>query len=196
VVPDVTGAPVITYEAIRLMERAYLQGTAYAFVLVSLLIFLMLRRFRETGLALLPLVIGLLWTFGLMWVFGLKFTLANVWGPAAHHRHRGGVRPQRRHEPPGGTRAWRSPRAAERGDGRVPQCLHHHRGFGSMMVSRHQGILGLGLLLTIGTACALVASLLVLPVVLRLISKPAPRARARAQARRADVGRLAGGGAA
>ena len=47
-------------------------------------------------------------------------------------------------------------------------------GFGSMMVSRHQGILGLGLLLTIGTACALVASLLVLPVVLRLISKPAP----------------------
>src|SRR4029453_11612276 len=80
VAPDVTGSTVITYEAIRLMERAYLQGTLYAFVLVSVLIFLMLRRLRETGLALLPLVIGLLWTFGLMWVFGLKFPLANVWG--------------------------------------------------------------------------------------------------------------------
>ena len=48
-------------------------------------------------------------------------------------------------------------------------------GFGSLMVVRHQGILGLGLLLTIGTACALVAALLVLPVVLRLMPLPAPQ---------------------
>ena len=30
--PDVTGTPIITYEAIRLMERAYKQGTLYAIV--------------------------------------------------------------------------------------------------------------------------------------------------------------------
>ena len=51
--PAVTGTPIITYEAIRLMERAYKQGTAYAVVLVSLITFLMLRRVRETLLALL-----------------------------------------------------------------------------------------------------------------------------------------------
>ena len=33
--PEVTGPPIITYEATVLMERAYLQGTAYAFVLVA-----------------------------------------------------------------------------------------------------------------------------------------------------------------
>ena len=35
---------------------------------------------RETLLALLPLVLGLLWTIGLMRVFDLQFTMANVWG--------------------------------------------------------------------------------------------------------------------
>jgi predicted RND superfamily exporter protein len=35
------------------------------------------------------------------------------------------------------------------------------------------GIFGLGLLLTIGTACGLVTSLVVLPVILRLITKRA-----------------------
>src|SRR4029434_5592782 len=78
--PDVTGSPVITYEAIVLMERAYVQGTAYAFILVTGLTLWMLRRIRETLLALLPLVLGLLWTIGLMRLFDLQFTLANVWG--------------------------------------------------------------------------------------------------------------------
>jgi hypothetical protein len=46
-------------------------------------------------------------------------------------------------------------------------------GFGSLMIARHQGIFGLGLLLTIGAFCALLASLVVLPVILRLIARPA-----------------------
>ena len=52
--PDVTGTPIITYEAIRLMERAYLQGTIYAVVLVSAVTALVIRRVRETVLALIP----------------------------------------------------------------------------------------------------------------------------------------------
>ena len=46
-------------------------------------------------------------------------------------------------------------------------------GFGSLMMSHHRGIFGLGLLLTMGTTCALIASLVVLPVVLRLLPRPA-----------------------
>ena len=45
-------------------------------------------------------------------------------------------------------------------------------GFGSLMVATHHGIFSLGLLLTIGSACGLVASLVVLPVVLRLTTRP------------------------
>jgi predicted RND superfamily exporter protein len=47
-------------------------------------------------------------------------------------------------------------------------------GFGSLMIAAHRGIFGLGLLLTIGSACGLIASLLVLPVILRLVTREAP----------------------
>jgi predicted RND superfamily exporter protein len=49
-------------------------------------------------------------------------------------------------------------------------------GFGSLMIAAHQGIYGLGLLLTIGSACGLVASLVVLPVLLRLVTGEVPAA--------------------
>jgi predicted RND superfamily exporter protein len=51
-------------------------------------------------------------------------------------------------------------------------------GFGSLMIASHQGIFSLGLLLTLGSACGLAASLLVLPVVLKLTTKPVERLRA------------------
>ena len=41
-------------------------------------------------------------------------------------------------------------------------------GFGSLMLADHRGIYGLGLLLTLGTSASLIASLIVLPVLLRL----------------------------
>jgi predicted RND superfamily exporter protein len=44
-------------------------------------------------------------------------------------------------------------------------------GFGSLMIARHQGIYSLGLLLTLGSACGLLASLVVLPVILRLMTR-------------------------
>jgi hypothetical protein len=180
--PDVTGAPVITYEAIRLMERAYLQGTLYAFVLVAGLIFWMIRRWRMSLVAMVPLVLGLLWTIGLMHVFGLKFTLANVWGlpliigASAEFGLNVVMRflEGRQH---GGPLVARSTVMAVALNG-VTTIV----GFGSLMIAHHQGIFGLGLLLTIGSACALVASLVVLPVFLRLlplqasVAAPAPAA--------------------
>ena len=168
--PDVTGAPIITYEATRLMERAYLQGTAYAFILVGLLTFLMIRHARESLLALLPLVLGLLWTIGLMHVFGIKFNLANVWGlpliigAAAEFGLNVIVRYMegRRH---GGPLVARSTVMAVALNGITTMV-----GFGSLMTAAHQGIFSLGLLLTIGSGCGLLASLVVLPVILRLIA--------------------------
>ncbi len=44
-------------------------------------------------------------------------------------------------------------------------------GFGSMMVAAHQGLVSLGMVLTIGVACCLVVSLVLLPAVLTLISR-------------------------
>jgi len=39
------------------------------------------------------------------------------------------------------------------------------------MVAQHRGIFGLGLLLTLGSFCGVVASLVVLPVILHLITR-------------------------
>lgn len=165
--PDVTGSPIITYEAIRLMEKAYLQGTIYAFVVVFVLAWLMLRRVRETILALIPLVLGALWTVGFMYLFDLQFNLANVWGiplivgTAAEFglnmtmRYLEGRRL-------GGPFVARSTVMAI-----IVNGLTTISGFGSLMIADHRGIFGLGLLLTIGTAAALVSSLVVLPVLLR-----------------------------
>jgi predicted exporter len=57
-------------------------------------------------------------------------------------------------------------------------------GFAALMVAHHRGIFGLGLLLTIGMIASLVASLVVLPVLLRCFAGPAPP---EALAVRADV---------
>jgi predicted RND superfamily exporter protein len=169
--PDVTGAPIITYEAIGYMERAYYQGTIYAFLVVGILSFLMIRRVKETLLALLPLVLALLWTMGLMRVFGIQFNMANVWGlpliigASAEFGLNVMIRylEGRDH---GGPLVARSTVMAVALSG-VSTIV----GFGSLMIARHQGIYSLGLLLTLGSACGLFASLAVLPVILRLITK-------------------------
>jgi hopanoid biosynthesis associated RND transporter like protein HpnN len=174
--PDVTGAPVITFEAIRLMERAYLQGTTYAFLLVGVLSLLMIRRIRATLLALMPLVIGLLWTIGLMRLFGLQFNLANIWGlpliiGASAEFGLNVVLRYLEGRSHGGPLVARSTVMAVALNGITTMV-----GFGSLMVAAHRGIFSLGLLLTIGSACGLVVSLVVLPVVLRLITRPAVNA--------------------
>jgi len=147
--PEVTGTPIVTFEAIRFMERSYQEGTVYAVLLVSLVTYLTLRRVRETLLALLPLGLGLLWTCGLMFFFDLKFNMGNVFGlPLIARSTVMGV---------------------------LVSGLSTIVGFGSLMVADHRGIFGLGLLLTLGTATSLVAALIVLPVLLGPRARPALR---------------------
>ncbi len=173
--PDVTGPPVITYEATLLMERAYLQGTIYAFVLVGALSLRMIRRWRETLLALLPLVLGLLWTIGLMHVFGIRFNLANIWGlpliigTSAEFGLNVVLRYLEGHSHGGPLVARSTVMAVALSGGQTMV------GFGSLMIATHRGIFSLGVLLTIGMACGLVASLVVLPVTLRGLARRSGR---------------------
>jgi len=167
--PDVTGTPIITFEALRLMERAYQQGTVYAILLVSLVTALTLRRVRETMLALLPLGLGLMWAFGLMYFFDLQFNMGNVFGlplilgAAAEYGLNIVIRFMEGRDH-GGPLIARSTMMAVLVSG-----LTTIVGFGSLMVADHRGIFGLGLLLTLGTVTSLVASLVVLPVLLKLM---------------------------
>jgi hopanoid biosynthesis associated RND transporter like protein HpnN len=166
--PAVTGSPVISYEASRLMEKAYLQGTLYATILVSALAAVMLRRVRDTLLSLVPLVLGTLWTVGVMHMCGLSFNLANVWGvpliigAASEFGLNVALRGQEA-AVDGGPALARSTVLAVLLNGITTTA-----GFGSLMIAGHQGIFGLGLLLTIGSIASLAAALVVLPALLRL----------------------------
>jgi hypothetical protein len=170
--PEVTGTPVITYEAIRLMERAYKQGTVYAIVLVSAVTALTIRRWRETLLALLPLGLGLLWTTGLMYVFDLQFTLGNVFGlplilgAAAEYGLNIVLRFMEHSREDDAPLVARSTVMAVLVNG-----LTTIVGFGSLMIAHHRGVFGLGLLLTLGAATSLIAALVVMPVLLRLVQQ-------------------------
>jgi ABC-type transporter MlaC component/preprotein translocase subunit SecF len=162
----VTGSPVISYEASRMMERAYFEGTFYAVLLVLALAGVMLRRASDTLLAVVPMVLGTLWMVGFMKAAGLSFNLANVWalplviGAAAEY----GLNVALRHREAlehGGPSLARSTVMAVALNGMTTIV-----GFGSLLLAHHQGMFGLGLLLTAGTVAGLAASLLILPALL------------------------------
>jgi uncharacterized protein len=172
--PDVTGTPIITYQAIRFMEKGYKQGTVYAFLLVAVLTAVICRRLRETALALLPLVLGTVWTIGLMRVSGLPFNLGNVFGlplliGAGAEFGLNVVLRYREGLDYGGPLIARSTVMAVLVNG-----LTTIVGFGSLMIADHRGIFGLGLLLTLAMISTLTAALVVLPVMLRWLN-PTPR---------------------
>jgi len=168
--PDVTGAPVITYESILRMETAYRRGALYAFLVVAVISWLMIRRLRETILALSPLVLGTLWGIGLMYVCGLPFNLANVWGApliiGASAEY--GLNVITRFLE---ARSYGGPPIAPRTMMAVAlNGLSTITGFGCLLVAHHRGMWSLGLLLTIGSATSLAASLIVLPALISLFA--------------------------
>jgi hopanoid biosynthesis associated RND transporter like protein HpnN len=166
--PDVTGQPVVAYEAMRLVARTFRRGLLYAFVLVAGIAALMIRRVRETVLSMVPLILGTLWTVAIMRASGLEFNLVNVWalpliiGSAAEY---------------GVNIVLRSLESTEDGAPVLPRStvmgvvlngFTTIAGFGALLVAHHRGVWSLGLLLVIGTAMTLTASLVVLPTLMRL----------------------------
>jgi uncharacterized protein len=166
--PAVTGAPVITYESILRMEAAYRQGALYAFLVVAVISGLMIRRLRETVLALTPLALGTLWGIGLMYLCGLPFNLANVWGApliigaSAEYGLNIIIRFLEAQAHGGPAIAPKTMMAV------TLNGLTTISGFGCLLIAHHRGMWSLGLLLTIGSATSLAASLIVLPALLYL----------------------------
>ena len=181
--PDVTGQPVVGYESTLLIGSSFRLGLVYAFILVAGIAALMIRRFRETVLAMAPLILGTLWTVGIMQLAGLKFNLVNVWalpliiGSAAEYGVYIVLRSLEAPEHGGGSRLARSTVMAVMFNG-----LTTITGFGSLLVAHHRGVWSLGLLLVIGSVVTLAASLVVLPTLMRLRSAVAAPARAGAVA--------------
>ena len=166
--PSVTGNAIHMFESTRLMRDGYVQGGIYAMVAIFIYILVSFGNIRATLIVLLPVVVGSMWTLGIMDLVGVSLNLANlvilpliigigvVNGVHIVHRYREE------------TDKSINILSKSTGQGVVLSSLTTMIGFGSLMVADHQGVYSLGLVLTLGVGCCLMASITVLPSILRL----------------------------
>ena len=129
----------------------------------------LLRSLRLTILALIPLIVGTSLTLNLMWLFGGPFQP----GQCALFTINSGRSGRVRDYHPGALATGEVARVitlpAGTAKGVLLASLTTAVGFGSLMISGHQGTFSLGLLSTVGSLSVLLAALSVLPALLRLV---------------------------
>jgi uncharacterized protein len=171
--PDAVGDPVLLYVFTHAFRNACLWAVGMGLVLISFLLWGIFRSLKLTLLALVPLFVGTGWTLNLMWLLDIPFNQANVLflplilGEGIEFGIIILVRWQREES----ARAIALPASTAKGV--LLAALTTAVGFGSLMVSGHQGTFSLGLLATVGSLSVLLASLSVLPAFLRLVEKQA-----------------------
>jgi len=169
--PDVTGSAVHMFNSTRLMTEGYINGGTYAMIAIIIYVFVVFRNLRTVFFILLPVFVGSIWTLGIMDIFELKLNMANlvilplilgigvVNGIHITHRYR-------EEKDKNSVVLGKST-----GQAVVLSSLTTMIGFGSMMVADHYGVFSLGLVLTLGVFCCLVASVTFLPALLKLSSE-------------------------
>ncbi len=165
--PEVTGNAVHMFESSRLMINGYIQGGIYAMIAIIIYLLWSLRSVASTLLVLIPTLVGSFWTVGFMDLLDVRFNMANlvilpliigigvVNGVHILHRYR---------ENPGKDNIVLS---KSTGQAVVLSSLTTMVGFGSLMAADHQGVYSLGLVLTIGVGSCLLASITLLPALLK-----------------------------
>jgi uncharacterized protein len=176
--PDAIGDPVTLYIFTKEFRDACIAAVIYAVVLIAALLLFTFRSLVYALLAMIPLFVGAAWTLGLIRCFGINLNLANsvflpmIVGAGVEYAV---IILQRWKQ--GGNGSIVLPFST--GKGVILAGLSTTIGFGSLMISSHQGVYSLGLLTTVGSLCVLAAAVLLLPSIMRLLpsfsKKWAPR---------------------
>ena len=167
--PHATGTPIQTYEASRSMRKSYETAAVYALLAIVVLLLLDFRDIRFALLAMLPLGAGMIQMFGLLGALGIPLNPANMIvlplilgigvDDGVHVVH-----DFRRQRGP----YHMSPSTAS---SVLITSLTTMVGFGSLMIASHRGLQSLGRVLTIGVSCCLFTSLIMLPALLRWVTR-------------------------
>ena len=167
--PKATGSPLQTYEASLQMQKGYQNAAIYAFFAIVYLLFFDFRNVKDTLLALVPMLIGMGQAFGVMGYLGIPLNPANMIAiplilgigidDGIHIMH--DYRLQK------GTYRMSSSTA----NSVLITSLTTFIGFGSLMISSHQGLQSLGRVLVIGITCCMFCSLVLLPAFLMVWTK-------------------------
>ncbi|MGI9501469.1 MAG: MMPL family transporter, partial [Geminicoccaceae bacterium] len=167
--PTATGTPIIITEAGRVVVGAFIEASIIAFVLITIVLVVVLRRWVDVMLVLAPLALAILFTAASSAYFGLQLNFANVIvlplllglgvSGAIH------VVIRRRAMP--AVDASSGPISTQRAV--LFSALTTIASFGSLAVSPHPGMASMGLLLTVAILWSLVCTLVILPALFALI---------------------------
>jgi hopanoid biosynthesis associated RND transporter like protein HpnN len=165
--PSATGTPVQNYQYIKLLRDSYVDAAGYALLAIVVLVYLHFRSLAKLGLTLLPLALGVLYTFGLMGWTGIQFNPANIItlplvigiGIAF------GVYVVDRHDEEGRVALAGS----STGKSILLSALTTIIGFASMTLGEYRGLVSLGLVMSIGVGFCFLSAALILPQVLVLL---------------------------
>ena len=167
--PRVTGHPIQTFYASQHMQWSYVYSGGYALLAVFVLLFLDFRNLRHTLLAMTPLCLGFVQMCGLIGWLGIPFNPANMIGlplimgigvdEGAHLVHE--MRRQR-----GRFRLEDSTVLAV-----ILTSVTTMAGFGTLILSRHQGLRSMGQILTLGVGLCLACTVLFLPALLTALTR-------------------------
>jgi hopanoid biosynthesis associated RND transporter like protein HpnN len=172
--PDVIGDPVLLYVFTLAFRNACLWAAGVSLLGIALMVAFLLRSVWLTILALIPLLVGTSLTLSLMWLLEVPFNQANVLflplilGEAVEY----GIIILVRWQQEQSARVITLPEGTAKGV--LLAALTTAVGFGSLMISGHQGTFSLGLLSTVGSLSVLIAALSVLPALLRLLREHYP----------------------
>jgi hopanoid biosynthesis associated RND transporter like protein HpnN len=165
--PEATGKPFSTVEGLRAMKNGFQRAGLYALLVIVVVLLADFRNLRNMLLAVTPLAIGVILSLGIMSLFGVPLNPANMIAfplilgvgvdNGVHIVHDYLLR----------RAEGRSTISYPIGRGVLVKALTTMIGFGTLMISSERGLAGLGIILTLGVGCCMLAALVFLPVVLR-----------------------------
>jgi uncharacterized protein len=171
VYPNATGGPISILESSRTVVRAFLEAGFYALVSIAILLWIVLRRFGDVLLTLVPLLLAGVVTLEICVLIDMPLNFANIIalplllgvGVAFKIYY---------------IMAWRSGRTnllqSSLTRAVIWSALTTATAFGSLWLSQHPGTSSMGKLLALSLVCTLAAAVLFQPA---LMGKPRSRAK-------------------
>ena len=158
--------PIIYVDLVRILERDAIIATFGIFLALLGIVYLDLRNWRNSLLALAPTGLGFLWMLGGMGILGIKLNLFNlvvipsILGLAVD----AGVHIYHRFQESGRTQFRRALR--ETGGASLLSTTTTMGGFGSLLLASHPGLRSLGELAVLGMSASVLLAVIFLPTAL------------------------------
>ncbi len=157
----------VAADMLKLLQAEAPWMIAATFLIVMLLMYVNFQNVRWAGLALIPLVVGVLWMILAMVVFGLKLNFYNlvVLPAILGIGNDAGVHMVHRYREEGYQSIWTVLRST--GEHVTMGTLTTMIGFGGLLLSFHPGLNSMGTLAVVGLCTTLLAAVVFLPALLQ-----------------------------